>query len=60
MGLLGLVAQVGSALLGHGSDGQVMRLHDDPSVRPRRSRLGRGYRGGVRCQRTEAFDQPLG
>jgi hypothetical protein len=58
--LLGLVVQAGVALLGQGSDDQVVRLHDDPSVRLCRSRCGRGYRGGVRCRRTKLFAQPLG
>jgi hypothetical protein len=58
--LLGLVVQAGVVLVGQGSDDQVVRLHDDPSVRVCRSRCGRGYRGGVRCQRTKPFDQPFG
>ena len=58
--LLGPVVQVGVVLVGQGGDDQVVRLHDDPSVRLCRSRCGRGYRGGVRRRRTKAFDQPLG
>jgi hypothetical protein len=59
--LLGLVVQVGVVLVGQGGDDQVMGLHGDllRSALPQPT-LGRGYRGGVRCQRTKLFDQPFG